>query len=221
MKILLFVLAAISAYLISGINPAIILSKGIYHKDIRECGSGNPGFTNFKRSFGTKWAVVVMLLDLFKAMVPTLVFGLLLGNMYDLYQTGVTFTCFFAMIGHAYPIWYKFKGGKGFLVCLASMWILDLRIGLIATLIMIVLLLITKYMSLSTMVAMASCPVSLAIIGFENALSLVFCILSVTFMVYRHKANIIRLYKGTESKFTFGKKKNSADCTKNEKSSKG
>lgn len=206
MKILLFILAGLCAYLISGINPAIILSKSIYHKDIRECGSKNPGFTNFKRCFGTKWAIVVMILDLLKAMIPTLAFGILFREMYNLYQTGVTVTCFCAMLGHAYPVWYKFKGGKGFLVCLASMWILDWRIGLIATGIMVILLLITKYMSLSTMIAMVSCPIALAIIGFENVIAFVFCIASVLFMIYRHKSNIVRLFKGTESKFAFKKK---------------
>ena len=206
MEYLVLALFAVGGYFISGINPAIILSKAVYKQDIRECGSGNPGFTNFKRTFGSKLAYVVMVLDLVKAAVPTLAAGLVMGKFYGMYQLGVTVTCFFAMLGHAYPVWYNFKGGKGFLVCLASMWILDWLIGLIATGIMVVLLLTTKYMSLSTMLAMVSCPIALAIMGFESIWALVFCALSVLFMIYRHKANILRLYNGTESKFTFGKK---------------
>jgi glycerol-3-phosphate acyltransferase PlsY len=206
-KVILFIAFAIGGYLIAGINPAIIFSKAIYHKDIRECGSKNPGFTNFKRSFGTKWAIVVMVLDLLKAAVPTLAAGIVFNNLYGHWDLGVTFTCVFAMLGHAYPVWYKFKGGKGFLVCLSAMWILDWRIGLIATAIMVVLLLTTKYMSLSTMVAMISCPIVLAIIGTRTYISIILCSLSVLFMIYRHKTNIVRLFKGTESKFSFGKKK--------------
>ena len=208
---LMFGIAAVSAYLISGINPAIIMSKAIYHRDIRECGSKNPGFTNFRRSFSKSLAWVVFVLDLLKSALPAVVFGLLLGNMYGLYQLGVTFTCFCSMLGHAYPVWYGFKGGKGFLVCLSAMWVLDYRIGIIATALMLILLFTTKYMSLSTMLAMVSCPITLAIIGMESIYALIFCILSVLFMIYRHKANIVRLFKGTESKFFKSKKENTKE----------
>lgn len=207
MKILMLVLSAACAYLIAGINPAIILSNKIYHKDIRECGSKNPGFTNFKRCFGMKWASVVMILDLVKSALPTVVFGVLFGKLFNMYQLGVVYTCFFAMLGHAYPVWYRLKGGKGFLVCLASMWVLDWKIGAIATLLMIVLLAITRYMSLSTMLAMASCPVTLAVIGYESLWAEIICILCVVFMIYRHKGNIVRLVKREESKFSFKSKK--------------
>lgn len=70
MVYLMFGLAAVSAYLISGINPAIIMSKAIYHRDIRECGSKNPGFTNFRRSFSKSLAWVVLVLDLLKSALP-------------------------------------------------------------------------------------------------------------------------------------------------------
>lgn len=207
MKYLLFALAAVSSYLIAGINPAIIISKTVYGKDIRECGSGNPGFTNFKRCFGLKWAIVVMIFDLLKSALPSLVFGIIFGNMYGMRQIGVTFTCMFAMLGHAYPVWYKFRGGKGFLVCLSSMWILDWRIGLIATAIMVILLLTVKYMSLATMIAMLACPILLLLFGSESVAATIMCTACVLFMVYRHKQNIKRLLSHTETKFSFKKQK--------------
>ncbi len=205
MKILLFVCVAISSYLIAGINPAIIISKCVYKKDIRECGSKNPGFTNFKRCFGLKWAIPVMIFDLLKSALPSILFGTIFGQLYDLRQVGITFTCLFAMLGHAYPIWYQFKGGKGFLVCLSSTWVLDWRIGLLSTTIMVILLLTTKYMSLATMVAMLVCPLLLVLFGADSVFSVVLYVIDVLFMIYRHRANIKRLFSHSESKFVFKK----------------
>ena len=205
----MFALAAVCAYLISGINPAIILSKAIYGKDIRTLGSKNPGFTNFKRNFGMKWAIVVMVLDLLKSALPAVAFGIVFDKLWGEWMIGVTFTCLFSMLGHAFPVWYGFKGGKGFLVCLSAMWAVDWRVGLTATLVMVILLLVTEYMSLSTTVAMLFCPFVIWLVGGEHP-EIILSAISVLFMAWRHKENFARLAKGTESKFqlykTGGKK---------------
>lgn len=205
----MFALAAVCAYLISGINPAIILSKAIYGKDIRTLGSKNPGFTNFKRNFGMKWAIVVMVLDLLKSALPAVAFGIVFDKLWGEWMLGVTFTCLFSMLGHAFPVWYGFKGGKGFLVCLSAMWAVDWRVGLTATLVMVILLLVTEYMSLSTTVAMLFCPFVIWLVGGEHP-EIILSAISVLFMAWRHKENFVRLAKGTESKFqlykTGGKK---------------
>lgn len=206
MEIFLFISAGICAYLIAGFNPAIALSKLVYHKDIRECGSKNPGFTNFKRTFGGKLAWVVFALDILKGGAVVGVFGLLFKHFMGEYQLGVAFTGFFAVLGHAYPIMYKFKGGKGFLVCLSTSWLVDWRVGLICTAIMVALLLITKYMSLSTIIAMLSAPITLAIFG-ADIITICLVLASVLFMTWRHKENIKRLIQKKESKFEFKKKK--------------
>ena len=201
MKILLYISAALTAYLVAGWNPAITFSKAIYKKDIRECGSGNPGFTNFKRSFGNRWAWFVLLLDLFKAAVVVGISAMLFEQYFGMYQLGAAYTGLFALLGHAFPIWYGFKGGKGFLVSLSTVLVLDWRVGLIATLIMVVLLLTTKYMSLSTVTAMLLCPVFLLLFGTPiNAVLIITAI--VLFVAIRHKDNFKRLVAGTESKFT-------------------
>lgn len=201
--VLLYLSAALTAYLVAGWNPAITFSKLIYKKDIRTCGSGNPGFTNFKRTFGNKWAWWVLVLDLSKAAVVALIFASLFELYLGSYQFGAAYTGVFVMLGHAYPVWYGFKGGKGFLVCLSTVWVIDWRVGLIATLIMIVLLLTTKYMSVSTVAAMLTCPVWLLL--FQAPVSVVIlCSASVLFMAFRHKENFKRLKAGTESKFTLG-----------------
>lgn len=201
MKVILWIAAAVCGYVVAGMNPAIALSKAIYKKDIRECGSGNPGFTNFKRTFGHKWAWWVLVLDLSKAAVVVGLFAWLLGRQGVDFQLGAAFTGMFCMLGHAFPFQYKFKGGKGFLVCLSTMYVMDWRVGLIATAIMVALLLSTKYMSLSTTVAMLLCPPLLLLLGASIPVMgmATFC---AVFMAVRHKENFLRLIRGTESKFT-------------------
>lgn len=206
MKVILYILAAVCGYFVAGMNPAIALSKAIYKKDIRECGSGNPGFTNFKRTFGNKWARWVLVLDLSKAAVVVGLFAWLLSRQGVDFQFGAAYTGIFCMLGHAFPFQFKFKGGKGFLVCLSTMYVIDWRVGLIATGIMVILLLITKYMSLSTTLAMLLCPILLIPFGASVPVILM-ALACAIFMAVRHKENFKRLIKGTEAKFTLKGKK--------------
>lgn len=206
MKILLYILAAVCGYVIAGMNPAIALSKAIYKKDIRECGSGNPGFTNFKRTFGNKWAWWVLVLDLSKAAVVVGLFAWLLSRQGVDFQLGAAYTGMFCMIGHAFPFQFKFKGGKGFLVCLSTIYVIDWRVGLIATGIMVVLLLVTKYMSLSTTLAMLLCPILLIPFG-ASVTVILMALACAVFMAVRHKENFKRLIQGKESKFSLKGKK--------------
>lgn len=200
MTIFLYIISAVCAYLISGINPAIVLSKKIYHKDIRTCGSGNPGFTNFKRSFGGKWAWWVLTFDLAKSALVTATFAYLFDRHIGQYQLGAAYTGLFALLGHAFPIWYKFKGGKGFLAYMSVIWFIDWHAGFVAVFVMLILLFITKYMSLSTVCAMLTCPLTLYLTGASYIVVLI-CSISVVFIAIRHKENFKRLKAGTESKF--------------------
>lgn len=206
MKVILYILAAVCGYVIAGMNPAIALSKAIYKKDIRECGSKNPGFTNFKRTFGNKWAWLVLILDLSKAAVVVGLFAWLLSRQGGDFQLGAAYTGMFCMLGHAFPFQFKFKGGKGFLVCLSTMYVIDWRVGLIATGIMVVLLLVTKYMSLSTTLAMLLCPILLIPFGASIPVILMAAACAI-FMAVRHKENFKRLVQGKESKFSLKGKK--------------
>ena len=211
MKIAIWIIAAVVSYYVSGLNTAIILSNAIYHRDIRECGSGNPGFTNFKRSFGSKYAWFVFVADIGKGILLGLVFGWLFALIYegsamDMRQVGTAYTLIWAMLGHAFPVQYKFKGGKGFLVCISTLWIIDWRVGLCVTVFFVILLLIIKYMSLTTMIALSLGAVALFFTGTALPAAIMYacCVL---FMIWRHKENIGRLIHGTESKFSLGGKK--------------
>ena len=200
-KIFLYAAAAVCAYLAGGINPSIIVSKAVYHKDIRECGSKNPGFTNFKRTFGNKWAWWVLVFDLAKSAVVCAVFAALISYFGGSYKIAAAWIGLFAVIGHAYPVWYGFKGGKGFLVYLSVVWFADWKAGLAAVLLMLILLGITKYMSVSTVAGLLICPVMLAIFGAPWQAS-VMCAVTVLFIAWRHRENFVRLKNGEESKFS-------------------
>lgn len=202
MKVFLYIMAALCGYVVAGMNPAIAISKAIYQKDIRECGSGNPGFTNFRRVFGNKWAFVVLILDFSKAAVVTWLFARLLSRQGVDFQFAAAYTGIFCLLGHAFPFQFKFKGGKGFLVCLSIFFVIDWRVGLIATVLLHVLLLVTKYMSVSTVLTLLICPILLYLFG--ASLPVTFMTLAcAAFVFLRHKENFIRLKNGTESKFSF------------------
>lgn len=206
MKLLLLILAPIVGYVVATLNPAIILSRLIYHKDIRECRSGNPGFTNFKRSFGGKWAWWVLVLDLSKAAVVVWLFSFFLAKYGVDRQLAAAYTGAFCLFGHAYPFLYGFRGGKGFLVCLSTVYVIDWRAGLIATAVMCILLLTTHYMSLSTVTALLLSPIPVYLFGGSLWATLATLAL-VLFVAVRHHANFKRLLSGTESRFYFGSKK--------------
>ncbi|MCR4735217.1 MAG: glycerol-3-phosphate 1-O-acyltransferase PlsY [Treponema sp.] len=215
MKIAIFIIAALVTYLICAINPAILFSKLIYHKDIREEGSGNPGFTNFKRVFGMKFAWLVFLLDISKGILLELLFGFLFAKIFadspasafwmNYRLLGIAYSGLFATLGHTVPIWYKFKGGKGFLVCISTLFMLDWKCGLFAFIILSIFLLTTHYMSLATIIAMIAGTVLLPFMKVPLIPVIIFAA-CVIFMIYRHHENIKRLANGSEKKFYFFKK---------------
>lgn len=195
-----FVISAILSYLFSGVNPAIIISRLVYHEDIRTHGSGNPGFTNFKRVYGGKWAWVVFALDLLKTCVICTVFGLVFRAHMGDFRLGAAWAALFGQLGHVYPVWYCFRGGKGFLVCAAAVWFVDWRAALIALIVMLTVLYAKKYMSLAVICAALTCPVSMAAFGGMDGVWCL-CTASALFLVARHKSNIKRLIEHKEPKF--------------------
>lgn len=206
MNILILTLGAVLSYLVGALNPAIVLSNLIYHEDIRKRGSGNPGFTNFMRSYGVKWAMVVMILDLAKAAVCVSLVSWIYATVCEgSYQFAAAFCGLFAMAGHAFPVWYGFKGGKGFLVYMSIIFLVDWRAGLIGTAVLAALLFTTRYMSLSSMCAVFSTVLFLIIARAADPVVIILCALQVIFVFIRHKENIARLFKGTESKFKIKK----------------
>lgn len=198
----LFAVCVVTAYLVGGINPAIILSNHLYHRDVRQMGSHNAGFTNFLRNFGQQHAWTVFFFDALKASLLCLLFGWLFSRLMGLFHLGAAFTALFTMLGHCYPVWYSFRGGKGVAVMGAAIWFIDWRAAIIVFLIFLPMIFLTRYMSLSVLCAAASAPISLAVMGTENIWVLILTAACVAFMFLRHRENIGRLIKGRESKFS-------------------
>ena len=206
MNIAVYFIVALAAYFISGLNPAIILSKAIYHEDIRKSGSGNPGFTNFARVFGHKYAWLVFVLDIGKGALISVAAGTLFSHYCGSRALGVAYAGTFALLGHASPVMYRFRGGKGFLVCLSTLCFIHPGAGAIGTAVLVVALLTTKYMSLSTLGALIVGAIFVVVFGGTTAVCLMYagCVL---FVIVRHRGNIARLMRGDEPKFSFGHKK--------------
>jgi len=128
---LLLILIAIVSYVLGGLNGAIIISKYIFRKDIRKLGSGNAGYTNFSRNFGMGWGFVVAFIDIAKSVIAVLLGALILsipGNGYPV--IGKLFAGFCLVLGHVYPVLYHFRGGKGVVCFMTTLWLTDWRVGL-------------------------------------------------------------------------------------------
>ena len=203
---ILLVIALLS-YVAGGINGAIIMSKLIYHEDIRKSGSNNPGFTNFKRVYGLNAAAwAVLLIDILKTALPVFISAVYMSFEFDMWQFGAQFSGIFCMLGHCFPVWYGFKGGKAFIAGFATIWFVDWRMTLIAMAIFFLLLFTLKYMSVASCTAAFSCPILLFYLGYSNAWVEVLAVAAAALVIVRHYPNFVKLVHGTESKFSLSSK---------------
>lgn len=208
MMIAVLCVSAVVSYLLGGLNGAIILSKLVYKQDIRDFGSNNPGFTNFKRTYGNGFVTwLVLIFDILKTALPVFLTALIMWQMFDKWQFGAQFSGMFCMIGHCFPVWYKFKGGKAFLAGFATIWFVDWRMTLIAMAVFFILLFTLKYMSVASCSAAAVCPIALALLGPASIGVELMAIACALLVILRHIPNFKKLANGTESKFSLSSKK--------------
>ncbi len=203
----------VSAYLIGSLNFAVIISRLKYDQDIRDFGSGNGGTTNMLRTYGKKMGAVTLICDMLKAAVACTIGCLLLGL-----TVGGYLAAFFCMLGHMFPVYYKFKGGKGVAVAAASMLMLNPSVFAVIFVCFAVIVGGTKFVSLGSVMCALLYPVILStmdeiLFPYLYALGVtklgpdvLFAVLIAIFVVFMHRENIKRLIAGTESKISFGKK---------------
>ena len=214
MMIAILCVSAVVSYLLGGLNGAIMLSKLVYKQDIRDFGSNNPGFTNFKRTYGNGFVTwLVLIIDILKTALPVFLTALIMwlnkeqsGWQFG-WQFGAQFSGMFCMIGHCFPVWYKFKGGKAFIAGFATIWFVDWRMTLMAMALFFIILFTTKYMSVASCSAAAFCPVALAFLGPSSIWVELMAIAAALLIILRHYPNFKKLAKGTESKFSLKSKK--------------
>ena len=198
---IMLILAFLAAYLIGSINSAITVSKIMLHDDIRKYGSGNAGATNALRTLGKKGAIPVVIGDLLKAIIAILFAKIICSDSsLAVYIAGIG-----VVLGHNFPIYFGFRGGKGILVSLVAILFADPKIGLIAAVSAILIMAITKYVSLGSV----SGAVIFLVLGltfrFGDVYFCIFAAIISLLAIIRHKTNIQRLLNGTESKLSFKK----------------
>ncbi len=205
--IALCIVGAAAAYFLGGLNFAIIISKYKFKDDIRRYGSGNAGMTNMLRTYGKAAAAFTLLGDMAKAIVSVLI-GMLLAG-----EAGAYIASLFCVIGHAFPYYYGFKGGKGIVVTASALLVLEPLVFLILFVIFVLLVASTKYLSLGSIMSMILYPLLLnRLYSFvngglsEGAVVAIVSILNTLLVVWLHRENIKRLMSGTENKFSLKKK---------------
>ena len=196
---------ALVSYFLGCINGAVLTSKLFYHDDVRKHGSGNAGLTNFYRTYGAKYALCVIALDMGKAVAAALFASALLrfyGAEAALLVLGKYFAGLFCLIGHVFPVTEHFKGGKGILCCATLLLCLDWRIALTAWGLFLVVVLLTRYVSLGSVCAAISFPIMTHLV-FADVYPDVLSLRMAALVIWAHRTNIVRLLRGTENKFRF------------------
>lgn len=201
------VIVGIISYLIGSINCSILISK-IYKSDVRESGSGNAGATNMLRAFGPAIGVITMLGDFLKTLIPLIATRIVFKDQ-DYWQAMVAFSGFCCSMGHAYPIYFGFRGGKAVTVVAMVLLVVDWRCFVVGVSLFVLTVALTRYVSLGSMIGGLSGPVTLAIVHYNDLqknLLAILCLFALAIMVILlHYENVRRLVKGTERKFKFTK----------------
>lgn len=209
-----YIIVAVIAYLIGSINFSIILSKRMAGFDIREKGSGNAGTTNMLRSVGKKAAVITLICDILKGVVSILI-AVLVGKIIKNLDNAllVQLAGIFVIIGHTFPVFFKFKGGKGIATALGVLLMINWQIGLICLIFALVLMALTKMVSVGSIAAAILFPILVAFIdqnyivptSNSNWSYLVFSIIVSLLVIFNHRANVQRILNGTENRLSFKK----------------
>lgn len=198
------VLTVLAGYMLGNLNGAVSISTLLNKKDVREQGSGNAGLTNFLRMSGPKNAVLVICVDTLKAVIACLL-GKLLLTPYGLSLEGVLVGGLGVCVGHIFPALLGFHGGKGVLSGVTVALMADWRIGLLALAVFALCLWLSRYVSLSSIVAVLACIVTFAVVHWQTPAAAVILIAIGLLIIVMHRSNIARLLSGTERKATFSK----------------
>lgn len=211
----IYIVMAVIAYLIGSVNFSIIISKKIAGFDVREKGSGNAGTTNMLRSVGKGAAALTLICDILKGVV-SIVIAIILGNIVKdinrellLQVAGVS-----VVIGHTFPVFFGFKGGKGIATSLGILLMSNWQIGLICLVFALVLMALTRMVSLGSCAAAVLFPILTLFMndhytvlteGKSGNVYFIYSLILAVIVLYNHRANIKRILEGKENKLSFKK----------------
>ncbi len=193
-------LGALASYLLGNLNGAVCISALLAHEDVRTHGSGNAGLTNFVRSYGTASALLVILIDGAKTAISCLLCGQLLAP-FGLEPEGKMLGAIAVTLGHNFPATLGFRGGKGVLCGAVSALVMDPIIFLILLGVFALCVVLTRYVSLGSILCAAAFGVCFAVFYWERPWVAGGAVLMAALAIFMHRANILRLIRGTEHKF--------------------
>ena len=194
-----YTVLALGAYIIGSVPFSFLVARIFRNIDLRKVGSGNPGATNVYRSCGLLLGLLAFILDALKGFVSVYVLVRLLGFPSSHFAEAQVLGFIFAIADHNWTVFLQFKGGKGIAVSAGALIAINWMIFIVLIVIWILCVSITKYVSLSSIIAALLLPVMFWAFG-HDILYILFGVLMAALAVYRHKANIQRLIKGEESK---------------------
>lgn len=194
-------LTLLVSYLLGCFNGSVMTSHFIIRDDVRQHGSGNAGLTNFYRTYGARYALCVIVCDMGKTVLACLIGGYLMHWVVGDWTLGLLIAGIGCELGHMFPVFFGLRGGKGILSGGVLVLLLDWRVALIAWGLFAVLWLTTRYVSLGSIAATASMPVSVFFLLGHNWLYTVLSAAIAALVIWCHRGNIQRLLTGTEKKF--------------------
>ena len=194
-------LTLLVSYLLGCFNGSVMTSHFIIRDDVRQHGSGNAGLTNFYRTYGARYALCVIICDMGKTVLACLIGGYLMHWVVGDWTLGLLIAGIGCELGHMFPVFFGLRGGKGVLSGGVLVLLLDWRVALIAWGLFAVLWLTTRYVSLGSIAATASMPVSVFFLLGHNWLYTVLSAAIAALVIWCHRGNIQRLLSGTEKKF--------------------
>lgn len=201
---LYYPIAGLIGYLLGSLNGSLLVSHLIMKDDIRRHGSGNAGATNVLRTYGKGWTVAVSVWDMGKGALAMLCVWLLM-NPAGLGEIGRVIAGIAVIIGHVFPVFFGFKGGKGVITACMVMLLLDWQTACIALAFFLTLVIITRYISLGSIVAVTVLPIAMLALN-RPIEKMIASLIILVLVLFLHRANIKRLLNGTENKFGSKKK---------------
>lgn len=194
-------------YLIGSINFSVIISRKMAGFDLREKGSKNAGTTNMLRTVGKKGAAIVLILDILKGVLAVFIAKMMSGGINQ--AIACQLAAFAVVLGHTFPIFFEFRGGKGVATSIGVLLVLNWQIGLICIVYGVLMIVLTRMVSLGSITAAILFPVLTLFIGnhyiADDYNYIIFGIIMACFVLFNHRANIKRLNEGTENRISFKK----------------
>lgn len=194
-------------YLIGSINFSVILSRKLAGFDLREKGSKNAGTTNMLRTVGKKGAAMVLLLDILKGVAAVGIAKLISGDVNEAIACQIA--AFAVVLGHTFPIFFEFRGGKGVATSIGVLLVINWQIGLICVVYGVLMIVLTRMVSLGSITAAILFPVLTVFIGNHYIADgfnyIIFGVIMACFVLFNHRSNIKRLNAGTENRISFKK----------------